>query len=192
MCPDIVCYKYSDYASYHYYNVTDDLLSLFDKKNDLRYRFFLTPYEWYGNSEDDYGMRFVELMDDSRGIKKGEIYITEAEMALRKSTPDVDAALSSLNALRVKRTDNALYEPIIETDLETLMKIVLEERRRELMCSGLRWNDLKRLNREERWKKTIIHESIDGTFTLEPNSPRYVLRIPQSVIQVNPSIIQNP
>lgn len=189
-CPDVVLYKRSTNSAYYYYNVSDDLLSLFDKDADLRYRIFITPYEWYDDEYlDEFGMRIGGVWDFNFGLGKGEIYLTAAETAARNG--NLEAARKYLNALRIKRMDAELYEDVTETDNAALLKTILEERRRELMFTGLRWFDLRRLNREPQFAKTITHDTSRGVLTLEPGSPRYTLQIPQSVIDANPLIKQN-
>ena len=105
---------------------------------------------------------------------------------------DLTTAQARLNDLRRKRIDAKVYADITEKDPDLLMQLILEERRRELLLKGLRWFDLKRLNKETRWQKTLTHVLSDGTYTLEPNSDRYVLRLPYKVIQANSLIEQNP
>ena len=123
------------------------------------------------------------------GINVGEMWITEAEALCREG--DIDGALFALNTLRKKRYVAASYTDITERDPETLLSLILEERRRELMFKGMRWFDLKRLNKEPRFAKTVTHELLGETYTLEPNSPHYVLPFPSKVIAANPLIKQN-
>ena len=59
------------------------------------------------------------------------------------------------------------------------------------MFKGMRWFDLKRLNKDPRFAKTVTHSYFEGTYTLEPNSPHYVLPFPLKVINANPLIEQN-
>ena len=68
---------------------------------------------------------------------------------------------------------------------------MLEERRRELAMSGMvRYIDLKRLNVESQLAKTVTHVTSEGTFSLEPNSPLYVLPIPAKVMRFNKNSMQ--
>lgn len=190
LCPDIICYKKGSYCNFvYYYNVSDDLLAHFDTANDLRYKLFITPFGWFDFSFDEYGMRISCIYDFSNGPSRGEVYITEAETALR--TGHVQEALNALNALRIKRYSATAYEPVTETDPEKLLPVILDERRRELMFKGLRWFDLRRLNKEGIYTTTITHSLGGQTYTLTPNDPRYVMQFPQSVIDVNPLIQQN-
>lgn len=191
LCPDILCYKKGSYCNWvYYYNVSDDLLATFDMAGDLRYRLFITPYEWFDFfNYDEYGLRISCIYDFSNGPGRGEVYITEAETAVR--TGHVSEALAALNALRSKRYNASTYEPVTETDPEALLTLILEERRRELMFKGLRWFDMRRLAKEGRYTKTVTHTLGGQDYTLAPNSPRYVMQFPQSVIDANPRIEQN-
>ncbi|MGV6946452.1 RagB/SusD family nutrient uptake outer membrane protein, partial [Sphingobacterium kyonggiense] len=83
------------------------------------------------------------------------------------------------------------FIPFSSDNDETVLRFILDERRKELIWRGLRWSDLRRLNKDSRFSKTITR-NIDGKiYTLEPNSPKYVLPIPNSVI-LNNSMQQNP
>ena len=48
--------------------------------------------------------------------------------------------------------------------------------------------DLKRLNREEPFKKDILHTVGEYRYSLPANDERYVLPLPPAVISANPSI----
>lgn len=190
LCPDILCYKKGSYCTWvYYYNVSDELLATFDTANDLRYRLFITPFGWFDFGYDEYGLRISCIYDFSNGPGRGEVYITEAETAVR--TGRIPEALAALNALRSKRFDASAYEPVTETDPEVLLPLILQERRRELMFKGLRWFDLRRLNKEGRYTTTVTHSLGGQTYTLVPGDPRYVMQFPQSVIDANPLIKQN-
>ena len=81
---------------------------------------------------------------------------------------------------------------VTERDPDKLLQLILDERRRELMFKSMRWFDLKRLNKEPRFAKIITHVLQGVTYTLEPNSPHYVIPFPLKAINANPSIEQNP
>ncbi len=66
------------------------------------------------------------------------------------------------------------YQPLIAADGESLLDIVLKERRRELCLNSLRWLDMKRLAAEGKYTKTLTRTLNDKTYTLEPNSKLYV------------------
>jgi len=121
------------------------------------------------------------------GISTNEIYLIKAESEARagKRTD----ALETINKLLKNRYNNT-FTPFSSDDDETVLRFILDERRKELIYRGLRWSDLRRLNKDSRFAKPITR-NIDGTiYILEPNSPKYVLPIPNSVI-LNNSMQQN-
>jgi hypothetical protein len=62
----------------------------------------------------------------------------------------------------------------------------LDERRRELAFTGNRHIDLKRLNLDPRFAKTVTH-TVDGVdYTLEPNSRRYMRELWPRATRFNP------
>ncbi|MNL77641.1 hypothetical protein D3C87_2038720 [compost metagenome] len=70
------------------------------------------------------------------------------------------------------------------------MPLILEQRRKELIFRGRRWADLKRLNKEPRFAKKIVRVLDGETYSLEPNSLKYAIKIPQIVIEQS-GITQN-
>ena len=95
----------------------------------------------------------------------------------------VGAALENLNTLLLTRWNNAVpYVPVAETDAAVVVDRFLEERRKSLVYRGLRWMDIKRLNKENR--QIILHRLIAGrSYTLEPNAPYYALPLPIDIIE---------
>ena len=70
---------------------------------------------------------------------------------------------------------------------EEVLKLVIDERRKEFAFNGLtRLIDMKRLNREAWFAKTVIHSAgNEGTWTLEPNDLRYIMPVPETVLSFN-------
>jgi tetratricopeptide (TPR) repeat protein len=116
--------------------------------------------------------------------------ITTAETLLMRSecfgrANNVVQAMEDLNTLIIKRWNNQVaYAPITATNKEDALEKILQERRRELVMRGLRWMDIKRLNKEGR--AIVLKRSIDGQeFVLLPNDKRYALPIPEDVIALS-------
>ena len=190
--PDIIIYKegMTDLLYSGDYNLSQELIDLFDKDTDLRWLLFVTDCDYdIGDPGTDYPRISSFMYPNNRGLNVGEMWITEAEALCREG--DIDGALNALNTLARKRHVAGTYEDVTERDPDRLLQLILDERRRECMFKGTRWFDLKRLNKEPRFAKTVTHSYFEGTYTLEPNSPHYVLPFPLKVINANPSIEQN-
>lgn len=123
-----------------------------------------------------------------------EAMLIKAECLARAG--QVTEPLALINDIRKNRISN--YQPLTAT-ADNILSLVLEERRKELFLhGGLRVFDLKRLNRDPKFQKTLkrIERDIwEGTeilhATLEPNSPRYLMEIAPLIISTNPNIIPN-
>lgn len=122
------------------------------------------------------------------GLAVDELYLVRAEAEARKG--NTGAALKAINDLLVTRWETGTYTDMTATDANDALGKILPERRKELLMRGLRWTDLRRLNQETRFAKTLTRTVGGSTFTLSPNDSRYTLLIPQEVI-TNSSLPQN-
>lgn len=121
------------------------------------------------------------------GLSVNEIYLIRAECLARANNKD--AAMDDLNALLVKRWKGSFTNLSANTPAEALSKI-LEHRRKELLMRGLRWMDIKRLNKEG--ASIVLQRKIKGQiYILQPNDSRYALPIPEDIISLT-GIAQNP
>lgn len=122
------------------------------------------------------------------GLATDEVYLTRAECFARLGNRD--AALSDLNTLMINRWKSSVWIPITAQDAHEALNKILDERRKELVFRGVRWADLRRLNKEGR-SITLTRVLGNQTFTLSPNSNRYVFPIPEEEVKIN-GIVQNP
>jgi starch-binding outer membrane protein, SusD/RagB family len=155
--------------------------------NDLRKTLFFimssTGLPQFRGSYDYVGNKFSGLATD-------EIYLIRAECNARNG--NTAAAMDDLNTLMIKRwKNNGSWVPFAATDANDALKKVLSERRKELILRGLRWTDLRRLNKEAAFKKTLTRIINGTTYTLPPNDIKYAVPIPLSEIQLS-GIPQNP
>lgn len=133
--------------------------------------------------KDMYGLSFSCFS----GLDSDEQYLIRAECNARIG--EIDLALADLNHLLETRFVNGKYIPYSSSEKEEVLQWVLEERRKELVFRGLRWSDLKRLNRNG---ENIEPTRILGNrkYTLTPNSPQWILPIPLNEITIS-KITQN-
>ena len=121
--------------------------------------------------------------------------LTPAELLLIKAECDarignLSKASEALNLLLKKRWKTDEFKPYAFSSKEEALNIILEERRKELVMRGLRWADIKRLNRDG-YNITLTRSVSGQTFTLPPNDPRFAIAIPETVIELS-GIPQNP
>lgn len=137
-----------------------------------------------GTSGINFVGSYTGTFDNFSGLATNEIILIRAECLARAG--DSDGAMSDINRLLLSRYKTGTFNNLIAENAETAIRIVLNERRKELpLMSQIRWEDLRRLNRDPRFEVTI-NRSVNGvTHTLPPNDPRYVLPIPEQEIQIS-------
>ena len=163
--------------------VADELYQLYADKDLRKSIFFAGPAPFYVKGRYT-GFR-LQLFG---GLAVDEMYLIRAESLAR--TGQYEEAMKELNTLLVTRWAKGSYQPLTAADAESALKIVLLERRKELTFRGLRWGDLKRLNKDPRFAKTIVRTVSGQVYTLSPGDKRYVLPIPAEEISAS-GIAQN-
>jgi hypothetical protein len=163
--------------------LVDTVLYQSYSNNDLRKRvFFRAATGGYYSYKGDYSGRNTGQLFN--GIATDEVLLIRAECAIRQGK--VQAGMADLNTLLAKRFTQAAFVPYATgLDAETALRTVLQERRKELVFrSGIRWNDLRRLNQDGRFSLTL-QRNLNGTrYTLPPGDTRFAFLIPASVIQL--------
>ena len=122
------------------------------------------------------------------GIATDEVILMKAECLARKG--NTNGAMNELNSLLIKRWKSNYFVPLTAAGANDALAIILLERRKELIRRGLRWMEIKRLNKEGAgiiMKRTVL----GNAYTITPNSPRYAFPIPDEVILLS-GMQQNP
>lgn len=170
---------YSSAIDQYYARIDKSLYDMYDKYDFRKHVYFEHQdyddgtYAFKGSYDNSTGTPFI-------GLTTSEVYLIKAESAVR--IDKVDEALIAINTLLKNRIDTDCFTPITESDGERLLKLILDERRKEMVFRGSRWADLKRLNQDDRFKKRLTR-TLDGkTYSLEPNSLKYAHLIPDLVI----------
>jgi len=101
-------------------------------------------------------------------------------------------AMTWVNNLRKNRVLSTAYTPLTATSNDDALVKVINERRREFCFRMLRWWDMRRLKSEPLFQKTITRTFNGVTYTLSPDSKRYVLPIAQYLTKMNPELVSNP
>lgn len=117
------------------------------------------------------------------GLAIDELYLTKAECLVR--TGEIENGLTVLQKLLSNRYEGGVISLDKEISREHALLRVLAERRKELIGRGTRWTDLKRLNRAELTEEELVRTYDGQTYSLPPNSPRYVFEIPLDEIEAS-------
>lgn len=192
---------------YHYGMISPELKSLFEA-NDLRYSLFLRDTGTSITSWFDSGSgaaiwtpaitnldRFTYM---SVGLRTAEVYLIMAE-ALARQNNLTEAAnyVSQLRDKRIKGGNGHVDAPATRVEM---VKMIIDERRKELLFGFNRFFDLKRLNIEPEYQKTITRvfpvQNISEahpqqTYTLKPDSRLYIIPFPHSARDKNPNLTLN-
>jgi starch-binding outer membrane protein, SusD/RagB family len=179
---NIECIFHSVYLTTNSINILakiDTTLLASYASDDLRSKVFFrrnsdASYSFKG-SYDGSGRSF-------NGLAIDELYLIKAECLAR--TGNTNVAMNTLNQLLLKRWKTGTFVPYTAADATEALTKILLERRKELLMRGLRWTDLRRLNKETRFAKTLIRNVNNQTFFLYPNDPRYTFPIPLLIIQM--------
>ncbi|SMD08460.1 RagB/SusD family nutrient uptake outer membrane protein [Pedobacter nyackensis] len=159
------------------YSVANEVVSSYTA-DDLRSKLF---FNRAANGNYNIKRRYTAGNTPFTGLTTNEVYLIKAECLARRN--ELSASMTYLKTLLDKRfKPNTYIQPLPSTKEEAL-QIVLTERRKELLWRGLRWYDLKRLNREG--AGIVLSRTVDGvSYSLPPNDPRYVFPIPDDEISM--------
>lgn len=178
-------------SSPNLYGVVDSTLFKSYREDDLRKQVLF--------GRGNYGTRFTGNYNGDRlstfcGVANDELFLIRAECHARLGS--FSEAMDDLNKLlenRYAKDAHGISTYQMQTaDNETdALNIILLERRKELVCRGVRWSDLRRLNKDPRFQVTLTRNLGGTIYTLAPNDPRYTFLIPPDEI-IRAGLEQNP
>jgi len=177
---DFYAINYGNYGYDFKTKVNPDLISLYDP-NDLRLKLFY--FTRTAGDADKYIKNLYQVSTLSfapfSGLATDEVYLILAECLARNN--ETEAAMDILNKIALKRFP-AGFVPVFSTsDKEEALRLVLLERRKQLVYRGSRWLDVRRLNKGGA-NITLSRTVGEDRYTLPPNDKRYALPIPLSEI----------
>ncbi|QOW10162.1 RagB/SusD family nutrient uptake outer membrane protein [Kaistella flava (ex Peng et al. 2021)] len=146
--------------------------------NDLRRKIFFrksnTGEILFKGNYNEYGGLF-------NGISTNELLLNISECYARLG--DANSGINYLNDLLKTRWITGKYITITANNSQIALQKILDERRKELLMRGLRWSDIKRLNRDG--AGIVLTRNLMGeTLTLPPNDLRYAIAIPEEVVKL--------
>jgi starch-binding outer membrane protein, SusD/RagB family len=175
---------------------SDKLVNSYDQVNDIRYSSYfkneplltaanrpsLIIQKYAGTA---YGTA-AENVADAKVFRTGEMYLIRAEA--KAELNDLAGAATDLNALRTARI--TAYTNVNLPTKEAAITAILSERFKELAYESHRFWDLKRRNLPV--ERLASDAPTSSAITLPAGNFRFILPIPNSEIQANSQIQQNP
>jgi len=156
------------------------------ENDDLRKTIF---YQYTNKTKIQFRGNYSGTLNNFAGIATNEILLIHSECNAR--TGKYSDALDDLNLLLSKRYRAGKFVPLNISDPDLLLMKILEERRKELPFTGqLRWEDLRRLNKDQRFAKILVRIIAGTRYELLPKSKRYVFPIPDVELELS-GISQN-
>ncbi|WP_316800856.1 RagB/SusD family nutrient uptake outer membrane protein [Pedobacter frigidisoli] len=201
--PEVLSYMYMqgyNETNFGYtWLISPELRALFGT-NDARFNMFFNTtsasFLDIGSNAAYYSIAYTRFFYPTVGLKTTEVYLMQAECLAREN--DLAGAMAVVNTLRQKRIlSGTINLPVPATRKET-MEIIINERRKEMVLGFNRFFDLKRLNTEPEYAKTVVrvypvvNKTVpQQTYTLLPNSRLYVIPFPLNVLKKNPNLTLN-
>lgn len=176
------------------YPLSTSLRQVFaDSATDLRYIVLTRPSTVANQYANYYTRVFYKTNIANNGYMSGptvpEMMLIQAECEARAGS--ASAAVTLLNTLRKQRYTAAGYTDLTAANGSEALQLVLRERRKELMNTGIRWFDQRRLQKDG-VISTVTRTFKGATYTLPPGGNRYTFPIADKYIYLNPEIVQNP
>lgn len=169
---------------------TLDFMQMYDP-SDLRLDICFTSLDGYSFTERGNTYQDFSSLLGNRGTSAQEMKLIIAESAARDG--DLATALEQLNDIRKNRFAESDFVALTAEDQETVIDLALNERALELPFCGLRWFDMRRLDKEGEMETIYRYDSNgDLIATLAPSSPKYTLQIPIQVIVYHSDWTLNP
>lgn len=123
------------------------------------------------------------------GLATDEVYLIAAECAARLGQEEL--AHERLSTLLRHRLDEDAFGRLNLGSGSALLETIFLERRKQLVCRGMRWHDLKRLQLEGLNEETLVRHIGTDRYSLPPGDSRYVWPIPDNAVVLG-NVQQNP
>jgi len=202
--PEVLSYMYMtgyNEMNFAYQNIISPELRTLFGNNDARFNLFFNTtnasFLDIGSNTAYYAVNYNRFFYATVGMKTTEVYLMLAECYARDN--NFPEAVDILNRLRAKRIlAGGTINLTVPISRKETMDLVINERRKELLLGFNRFFDLKRLNNEPEYAKTItrvfplVNKSVpQKTYTLQPNSRLYIIPFPLNVLRMNPALTLN-
>lgn len=199
--PEYLYYAYGEYGNSPG-AISPELYSLFDAVNDIRFTGFFSFYSYMTGAYDgttetqkadshyspgwDYSLPGAQnYFYNSAGLRTTDVILMLAECRARKG--DFEGMKRYLDELRKKRIKGYVTASENPINWVEAVNVVINERRKELLVGFNRFWDLRRLNSEPEFSRTISRTAPANpdytpmpqqTYTLAPDSYLWIVPLP--------------
>src|SRR5690606_29908557 len=202
--PEVLSYMYmTGYNEMNWayqYIISPELTSMFQTADDKRFTLFFNTTN--NNMQDVaagtsyFDVPYTKFFYPTVGMKTPETYLMLAECFARQD--NYEKAIDVLNRLRRTRIAGEGAILGVPATRQETMTLIIDERRKELPFGYHRFFDLKRLNLEPEYAKTLVRnfplvsQAVpQKTYKLAPDSRMYIIPFPRDVMERNPNIRPN-
>lgn len=170
-----------------YYNVAveevricidSNLLSLYEKY-DLRKTLY---YKTDDMGKTIFWGSYYGSREFFSGFATDELYLTLAECYARLGR--IDEANEKMNFFLKNRISKDYFIPISIADQAAIISFILKERRKSLVLRGVRWEDLRRLNKDTAYSTTLRKVVNGKEYLLKPGDKKWVWPLPQEAVLI--------
>jgi len=176
-------YGYTSSTVYGNYAASQDLINLYETSDIRKQLFLVQPISTIVNLQAvNLNYYFTKKFQGNPGyvaFRLSEQYLIRAEAALELN--NTDQAKSDINTIRTRANASVVK------DSENLKEAIFLERRKELCFEGHLLFDISRNKKDISRNDGCISLSCSLTYP----SPKYILPIPRSNINLNPNLKQN-
>ncbi|MCO4294231.1 RagB/SusD family nutrient uptake outer membrane protein [Solitalea sp. MAHUQ-68] len=115
------------------------------------------------------------------GMTTTEVYLIKAECLARKG--DITDAMSTLNTVRKKRILSSYYADLTATTTQEAVKLIQRTKGNELILGITPFADMRRLNKDPDYAKTLSKTENGSNLSLSPTSHMWTMPFPQGAIK---------
>jgi len=175
-----------------------DLINAFTREGDeIRYNESIVYYQatwsnYYPASNYPFMYKTRSAYSNIIKLRYADLLLLKAEALINGDSPNLTAAAEIIDKIR-QRVSLPKLTNATKASKDAMITALLNERRLELAFEGQRWYDLVRLNKVESTMNSVFAKDSGRKSQVYPfNENSYRLPVPQSIIDENPKIVQNP
>lgn len=175
-----------------------DLIKAFQDEGDqVRYNESIVYYQttwsnYYPSNNYPFMYKCRSAVSSIIKYRFADALLLKAEALIMKSGPDLAAAADIIDRIR-QRAGLARLSSSVRGNKDAMLNALLKERRLELAFEGQRWFDLVRLDKVEEVMNAVYAKDSGRKARVYPfNSLSYRLPVPQTALDQNPNLVQNP